>query len=122
MRAMPSVARPPAGLSGIAFPAIPVAGSRSPLPGIALFIPRNKLIVVSDEGGVYRGPQAWTCVFTRCAIIASYRAPGAPRSTPVGSPFCELLSEIVFECRAGSIDWVPTVCGQTSDHVCPMRL
>jgi hypothetical protein len=66
-------------------------------PGIETLHPEEQLLVVSDEGGVYRGPQAWImCLYA----LRDYRELSLrlahPALLPSARRFCELLSEHRF--------------------------
>jgi predicted DCC family thiol-disulfide oxidoreductase YuxK len=66
-------------------------------PGIEALHPEEQLLVVSDEGGVYRGPQAWImCLYA----LRDYRELSLrlahPALLPFARRFCELLSENRF--------------------------
>ena len=66
-------------------------------PGIEALHPDEQLLVVSDEGGVYRGPQAWImCLYA----LRDYRELSLrlahPALLPWARRFCELLSENRF--------------------------
>jgi predicted DCC family thiol-disulfide oxidoreductase YuxK len=63
-------------------------------PGIEALNPEEQLLVVSDEGGVYRGPHAWImCLYA----LRDYRAWSQRLTHPALLPWsrriCELLSE-----------------------------
>ena len=63
-------------------------------PGIEALHPEEQLLVVSDEGGVYRGPHAWImCLYA----LRDYRAWSQRLTHPALLPWarriCELLSE-----------------------------
>ena len=66
-------------------------------PGVLGLHPEEQLLVVSDEGGVYRGPQAWImCLYA----LRDYRELSLrlahPALLPSARRFCELLSEHRF--------------------------
>jgi predicted DCC family thiol-disulfide oxidoreductase YuxK len=66
-------------------------------PVVAALHPEEQLLVVSDEGGVYRGPQAWImCLYA----LRDYRELSLrlahPALLPLARRFCELLSEKRF--------------------------
>jgi predicted DCC family thiol-disulfide oxidoreductase YuxK len=63
-------------------------------PGIEALRPEEQLLVISDEGGVYRGPQAWImCLYA----LRDYREWSLRLAHPALLPWarrvCELLSE-----------------------------
>ena len=63
-------------------------------PGIEQFNPGEQLLVISDEGAVYRGASAWVmCLWA----LKSYRSVALRIAEPILLPFarvaCELLSE-----------------------------
>ncbi len=62
-------------------------------PGLSAYRPEEEIVVVSDEGGIYRGGQAWImCLWA----TQSYREWALRLSTPVLFPlvkrFCTLVS------------------------------
>ena len=63
-------------------------------PGIEQFNPREQLLVISDEGAVYRGATAWVmCLWA----LKEYRLSALRLAEPILLPFarvaCELLSQ-----------------------------
>ena len=63
-------------------------------PGIEQFNPSEQLLVISDEGAVYRGASAWViCLWA----LKAYRSFALRMAEPILLPFariaCELLSE-----------------------------
>jgi predicted DCC family thiol-disulfide oxidoreductase YuxK len=63
-------------------------------PGIEQFNPAEQLLVISDEGAVYRGASAWVmCLWA----LKAYRSVALRLAEPILLPFariaCELLSE-----------------------------
>jgi predicted DCC family thiol-disulfide oxidoreductase YuxK len=67
-------------------------------PGIEALHPEEQLLVVSDEGGVYRGSQAWVmCLYA----LRDYRQWSQRLAHPAFLPWarrvCELLSENRFQ-------------------------
>jgi predicted DCC family thiol-disulfide oxidoreductase YuxK len=66
-------------------------------PGIEALHPEEQLLVVSDEGGVYRGSHAWImCLYA----LHDYRELSLrlahPALLPFARRFCEMLSENRF--------------------------
>lgn len=63
-------------------------------PGIEALHPEEQLLVVSDEGGVYRGPHAWImCLYALRDYRAWSRRLAHPALLPWARRVCELLSE-----------------------------
>ncbi len=63
-------------------------------PGIDAFDPRDKLIVIADDGSLYRGASAWVmCLWA----LQQYRSLASRMSDPLLLPFarlaCQLLSQ-----------------------------
>jgi predicted DCC family thiol-disulfide oxidoreductase YuxK len=66
-------------------------------PGIAALHPEEQLLVVSDEGGVYRGPQAWImCLYALRDYREWSQRLAHPALLPWARRVCELLSENRF--------------------------
>lgn len=67
-------------------------------PGIEALHPEEQLLVISDEGGVYRGPQAWImCLYALREYREWSRRLAHPALLPWARWFCELLSENRFQ-------------------------
>ena len=77
-------------------------------PGIEALHPEEQLLVVSDEGGVYRGPQAWImCLYAlRNYREWSYRL-AHQALLPWARRACEALSENRFHVSR----WLALVAG-----------
>ncbi|MEY2497361.1 MAG: hypothetical protein QOD12_917 [Verrucomicrobiota bacterium] len=68
--------------------------ARARFPGIEALHPEEQLLVVSDEGAVYRGPQAWIiCLYALREYRAWSRRLAHPALLPWTRRACELLSE-----------------------------
>ncbi len=67
---------------------------RARFPGIEALHPEEQLLVVSDEGAVYRGPQAWImCLYALREYRAWSQRLAHPALLPWARRVCELLSE-----------------------------
>lgn len=63
-------------------------------PGIGAWDPRGQLLVVSDGGDVYRGPQAWImCLYALREYREWSQRLAHPALLPLARRFCELVSE-----------------------------
>jgi predicted DCC family thiol-disulfide oxidoreductase YuxK len=68
--------------------------ARERFPGIEALHPEEQLLVVSDEGAVYRGPQAWImCLYALREYRAWSQRLAHPALLPWARRVCELLSE-----------------------------
>ncbi len=66
-------------------------------PGIEALHPEEQLLVISDEGGVYRGPQAWImCLYALRDYREWSQRLAHPALLPWARHVCELLSENRF--------------------------
>ena len=66
-------------------------------PGIEALHPEEQLLVISDEGGVYRGPQAWImCLYALRDYREWSQRLAHPALLPWARRVCELLSENRF--------------------------
>lgn len=73
-------------------------------PGIGAWDPRGQLLVVSDGGDVYRGPQAWImCLYALREYREWSQRLAHPALLPLARRFCELVSEN----RLALSRWVP---------------
>ena len=67
--------------------------ARERFPGIEALHPEEQLLVVSDEGAVYRGPQAWImCLYALREYRAWSQRLAHPALLPWARRVCELLS------------------------------
>ena len=68
--------------------------ARERFPGIEALHPEEQLLVVSDEGAVYRGPRAWImCLYALREYRAWSQRLAHPALLPWARGVCELLSE-----------------------------
>ena len=71
-------------------------------PGIEAFHPREQLVVISDEGAVYQGPQAWImCLYA----LREYREWSQRLASPVLLPWARRACELVSENRLSLSAW-----------------
>jgi len=65
-------------------------------PGVGALNPREQLLVVSDEGDVYKGPHAWImCLYA----LREYREWSQRLAHPLLLPFARRVCELVSENR-----------------------
>ena len=71
-------------------------------PGIERFGPRDQLLVVSDEGEVYQGPQAWImCLWA----LREYREWSQRLAGPALLPWARRACELVSDNRVSISAW-----------------
>lgn len=78
------------------------AEAQSRFPGIEKYESTNELTVISDEGGVYQGPNAFImCLYA----LVDFREWSLRLSRPALLPFARQLFEIISNNRAGFSKW-----------------
>ena len=71
-------------------------------PGIEQFHPEERLIVISDEGDVWRGESAWImCLWALC----EYRELAQRLANPLLKPFARKACELISENRHAISQW-----------------
>lgn len=101
-------------------------------PGIQAMRPGEQLLVVSDEGAVYRGPYAWImCLYSLRKYRVHAQRLAHPALLPWARRVCELLSahryavsrwlfkETSHElARKSEAPWPPAVCARPGHGHC----
>lgn len=92
-------------------------------PGIEALHPEDQLLVISDEGGVYRGPQAWImCLYA----LRDYRDWSQRLSHPALLPWAQLFCKLLSENRLCIWEWLGTttscpIAPRPDANACPLR-
>jgi predicted DCC family thiol-disulfide oxidoreductase YuxK len=80
-------------------------------PTIAGLHPEEQLLVVTDEGGVYRGPQAWImCLYA----LRDYREWSQRLAHPALLPWARRACELLSENRFRVSRWLDAIPGASS--------
>ena len=79
------------------------AEARCRFPGIEAYEAANELMVISDEGAVYQGPNAFImCLYA----LVDFREWSVRLSRPALLPFARQMFEIISNNRAGFSKWL----------------
>jgi predicted DCC family thiol-disulfide oxidoreductase YuxK len=81
----------------LSFIALQSAEAQQRFPGIDALKPNEQLLVISDEGSVYRGAHAWImCLWALRKYREHAQRLASPTLLPFARIFCELLSRNRF--------------------------
>jgi len=80
----------------LSFIALQSAEARQRFPGIDALKPNEQLLVISDEGSVYRGAHAWImCLWA----LRKYREHAQRLASPTLLPFAQIVCELLSRNR-----------------------
>ena len=80
----------------LSFIALQSAQAQQRFPGIDALKPNEQLLVISDEGSVYRGAHAWImCLWA----LRKYREHALRLASPVMLPFAQIVCELLSRNR-----------------------